>query len=123
MMQAWQRYMQNSIMTSNPIKNTIFVYERCIVELKKLEELFSNFRFKEADEVLEKIENIFEELQLQLNPEASEDLYKSLSSLYQWILKEIAKMKITREGKEIDSIAYVLNQLIEGYRGVLGNEG
>lgn len=122
-MQAWQRYMQNSIMTSNPIKNTIFVYERCIVELKKLEKLFSNFRFKEADEVLEKIENIFEELQLQLNPEASEDLYKSLSSLYQWILKEIAKMKITREGKEIDSIIYVLNQLIEGYRGVLGNEG
>lgn len=122
-MQAWQRYMQNSIMTSNPIKNTIFVYERCIVEFKKLEGLLNNFHFKEADEILEKIENIFEELQLQLNPEASEDLYKSLSSLYEWVLKEIAKMKITREGKEIDSIIYVLNQLIEGYRGVLGNEG
>ena len=27
-MQAWQRYMQNDIMTSNPIKNTIFIYEK-----------------------------------------------------------------------------------------------
>ena len=34
-MQAWQRYMQNDIMTSNPIKNTIFIYERCIIEFRK----------------------------------------------------------------------------------------
>ncbi|HGI6637124.1 TPA: flagellar protein FliS, partial [Listeria monocytogenes] len=27
-MQAWKRYTQNELNTSNPIKNTIYIYER-----------------------------------------------------------------------------------------------
>ncbi|MFD3446010.1 flagellar export chaperone FliS [Microbacteriaceae bacterium 4G12] len=121
-MQAWQRYMQNDIMTSNPIKNTIFIYETCIVEFKKLAEMLQTFRFSEADPLLGKLENIFEELQLQLNPNIDEELYDNFVNLYNWILKEVQKMKITREATEIDSIIYVLEQLTEGYRGVLKNE-
>ena len=77
-MQAWQRYMQNDIMTSNPIKNTIFIYERCIVEFRNLEELLNTFKLQEGDALLEKLERIFEELKLQLNPEITKDLYDSL---------------------------------------------
>ncbi|HAC1915374.1 TPA: flagellar protein FliS, partial [Listeria monocytogenes] len=36
-MQAWKRYTQNELNTSNPIKNTIYIYERCIIEFKKLD--------------------------------------------------------------------------------------
>ena len=67
-MQAWQRYMQNDIMTSNPIKNTIFIYERCIVEFRNLEELYILLNYK-REMRFEKLERIFEELKLQLNPE------------------------------------------------------
>ncbi|AWC28294.1 MULTISPECIES: flagellar export chaperone FliS [Bacillus cereus group] len=120
-MQAWQRYMQNDIMTSNPIKNTIFIYERCIVEFRKLEDLLNTFQFQEGDVLLEKLERIFEELKLQLNPEITKDLYDSLFGLYDWISVQIQTMKITREATEIDAIVKVLQDLIDGYRGALEN--
>ncbi|MGG2066252.1 flagellar export chaperone FliS [Bacillus sp. S14(2024)] len=121
-MQAWQRYMQNDIMTSNPIKNTIFVYERCIVEFRKSEELLKNFKFQEADEVLDKLERIFDELKMQLNPDISKDLYDNLYSLYDWISNQVQMMKMTRASANMDAIVQVLQDLIEGYRGVLENE-
>lgn len=121
-MQAWQRYMQNDIMTSNPIKNTIFIYERCIVEFRNLEELLNTFKLQEGDALLEKLERIFEELKLQLNPEITKDLYDSLFSLYDWISIQIQTMKVTREAKDMDAIVQVLQDLIDGYRGALENE-
>ncbi|MGU3351498.1 flagellar export chaperone FliS [Bacillus wiedmannii] len=121
-MQAWQRYMQNDIMTSNPIKNTIFIYERCIIEFRNLEELLNAFKLQEGDALLEKLERIFEELKLQLNPEITKDLYDSLYGLYDWISIQIQTMKVTREAKDIDAIVKVLQDLIDGYRGALENE-
>ena len=121
-MQAWQRYMQNDIMTSNPIKNTIFIYERCIVEFRKLEELLTTFQLQEGDALLEKLDRIFEELKLQLNPEITKDLYDSLFGLYDWISVQIQSMKLTRQAIAIDAIEKVLQDLIDGYRGVLENE-
>ncbi|MGG2092774.1 flagellar protein FliS [Bacillus sp. S13(2024)] len=121
-MQAWQRYMQNDIMTSNPIKNTIFVYERCIVEFRKLEELLKGFKFQEADEVLDKLDRIFDELKMQLNPDISKDLYDNLYSLYDWISNQVQMMKMIRASANMDAIVQVLQDLIEGYRGVLENE-
>ncbi|MDG4656190.1 flagellar protein FliS [Ectobacillus antri] len=118
-MQAWQRYMQNSIMTSNPIKNTILIYEKSVAEFRNLGELLNNFRFQEGDAVIEKLENIFEELTLQLNPDADEELYKNLTSLYEWILAELSKIKMTRTAEGINDMIYVLQQLIEGYQGAL----
>ncbi|MDM5238516.1 flagellar protein FliS [Bacillus cereus] len=121
-MQAWQRYMQNDILTSNPIKNTIFIYERCIVEFRKLEDLLNSFKLQDGDAILEKLELIFEELKLQLNPDITKDLYDSLYGLYDWISVQIQTMKVTREAKDIDAIVKVLQDLIDGYRGALENE-
>ncbi|MFD3217180.1 flagellar export chaperone FliS [Bacillus sp. BR_7a] len=120
-MQAWQRYMQNDIMTSNPIKNTIYIYERCIIEFHKLEDLLNDFKLQDGDAILEKLERIFEELKLQLNPEITKDLYDSLYGLYDWISIQIQTMKVTREAKDIDAIVKVLQDLIDGYRGALEN--
>ncbi|MEC2491587.1 flagellar protein FliS [Bacillus cereus] len=121
-MQAWQRYMQNDIMTSNPIKNTIFIYERCIIEFRNLEELLHTFKLQEGGVLLEKLERIFEELKLQLNPEITKDLYDSLFVLYDWISIQIQTMKVTRKAKDIDAIVQVLQDLIDGYRGAIENE-
>ncbi|MGG0235912.1 flagellar export chaperone FliS [Bacillus tropicus] len=120
-MQAWQRYMQNDIMTSNPIKNTIYIYERSIIEFHKLEDLLNDFKLQDGDAILEKLERIFEELKLQLNPEITKDLYDSLYGLYDWISIQIQTMKVTREAKDIDAIVKVLQDLIDGYRGALEN--
>lgn len=118
-MQAWQRYQKNEIMTSNPIKNTIYIYEKCIVEFKKIDDYCKAHNYKKLDELLEKMEKIFEELKLQLNAEG--DLYENFYSLYDWIAVQIQRMKITRKPADVDTIIYVLNQLASGYREVLEN--
>ncbi len=120
-MKAWQRYQQNEIMTSNPIKNTIYIYERCILEFKKVEDLCQRFKYKELDTLLEKMEKIFEELKLQLNTDIDKDLYENIYQLYDWVTEQIRVMKVARKPSDVDTIIYVLNQLIEGYRGVLEN--
>lgn len=119
MMKAWQRYQQNEIMTSNPIKNTIYIYERCILEFKKIDDYCKSFKYKELDVQLEKMEKIFEELKLQLNPNVDKELYENLHALYDWIAEQIRIMKMTRKASEIDTIIYVLKQLTDGYKGVL----
>lgn len=45
-MQAWKRYTQNELNTSNPIKNTIYIYERCIIEFKKLDKALAELHFQ-----------------------------------------------------------------------------
>ncbi|MEC2626464.1 flagellar protein FliS, partial [Bacillus cereus] len=74
------------------------------------------------DDLIEKLERIFEELKIQLNPDISKDLYDGLFGLYDWISIQIQTMKVTREAKDIDAIVQVLQDLIDGYRGALENE-
>ncbi|CJJ55251.1 flagellar protein FliS [Streptococcus pneumoniae] len=87
-----------------------------------MEELLNTFKLQDGDELLEKLERIFEELKLQLNPDITKDLYDSLFGLYDWISIQIQTMKVTREVKDIDTIVQVLQDLIDGYRGALENE-
>ena len=87
-----------------------------------MEELLNTFKLQDGDELLDKLERIFEELKLQLNPDITKDLYDSLFGLYDWISIQIQTMKVTREVKDIDAIVQVLQDLIDGYRGALENE-
>ena len=66
-----------------------------------MEELLNTFKLQDGDELLEKLERIFEELKLQLNPDITKDLYDSLFGLYDWISIQIQTMKVTREVKTL----------------------
>ncbi|WP_239255913.1 flagellar export chaperone FliS [Listeria ilorinensis] len=118
-MQAWKRYTQNEFETSNPIKNTIYIYERCIIEFKKIDQAFAGLHFSTADLLLDKMEKIFEELKLQLNPEADTELYENIYRLYTWISEQIREMQVLRQAVNIDPIIHVITQLKEGYEGVM----
>ncbi|WP_099222100.1 flagellar export chaperone FliS [Listeria costaricensis] len=118
-MQAWKRYTQNEFETSNPIKNTIYIYERCIIEFKKIDQAFAGLHFSTADLLLDKMEKIFEELKLQLNPEVDAELYENIYRLYTWISEQIREMQVLRQAVNIDPIIHVITQLKEGYEGVM----
>lgn len=107
-MQAWKRYTQNELNTSNPIKNTIYIYERCIIEFKKLDKALAELHFSEADLILDKMEKIFEELKLQLNPEAGQELYDNIFGLYEWISEQIRQMQLLKQPVNIDTIIHVI---------------
>lgn len=121
-MQAWKKYSASEILTSNPIKNTIYIYERCIIEFKKLEQHFADFKFSEADLILDKMEKVFEELKLQLSPEADKELFDNIYGLYEWITEQIKQMQMFRKAVNVDTIIHIITQLKEGYEGALASE-
>lgn len=90
-MQAWKRYTQNELNTSNPIKNTIYIYERCIIEFKKLDKALEQLHFSEADLILDKMEKIFEELKLQLNQKPGKNFTITFSAYMNGFLNKFAK--------------------------------
>lgn len=121
-MNAWKRYMEQDVNTSHPIKNTIYMYERCISMFRLTKRLFEDFKFAEGYEKLEKLERVFEELKLQLNPEANEDLANDLYKIYDWILHEIHMMKSSHNAQVVSKIEPVLQDLIDAYTEILKNE-
>lgn len=118
-----KNYMSQEIMTSHPIKNTILIYEKCIAKFRLVDRLFAQFKFKEAEEGLEKLEMVFYELKMQVNEKGAEQLAEDLHNLYDWILREIEKMKVSRKPSEMKGIEKVLMDLIEGYEGALAADG
>lgn len=121
-MEAWKRYMEQDVNTSHPIRNTIYMYERCIGMFRMVGKSFGEFKFTDGYEKLEKLERVFDELKMQLNPQSNEELSNDLYKIYDWISEEIEKMKNTHSVEPILKIEPVLKDLIEAYTELLKNE-
>lgn len=120
-MEAWRKYMEQDVNTSHPIRNTIFMYESCIGMFRMVGKSFSQFKFTDGYEKLEKLERVFDELKLQLNPQANEELADDLYQIYDWISQEIEKMKNSHSVEPISKIEPVLKDLIDAYTELLKN--
>lgn len=114
-----KNYMEQEILTNHPIKNTIIIYEKCISKFRLVGRLFEQLKFREADEQSEKLEKVFFELKMQIDEKADEALAEELHDLYNWILREIHDMRAFRRVGNIATIEVVLNDLIDGYEGIL----
>lgn len=115
--------MDQDVLTSHPVKNTIMIYEKCIAKFRLISRFYDQYKFRNADEELDKLERVFLELKMQVDEKANEGLAEDLYNLYDWILVEIQKMKMFRKNDAIKDIEAVLNDLIEGYEGALKKHG
>jgi flagellar protein FliS len=120
-MEAYQKYMSSDLSTSNPIKNTIFIYQKCIGRFRLVQKLYDDYKFREGDEHLSRLETVFDELKMQINEKADEILAEYLRTLYNYIIAEIGEIKRLRTTKALPDIETILNDLIEAYSEVLKN--
>lgn len=118
-MKGWKKYVKNDILTSHPIKVTVMAIERCIFNLKFVKERYEKMRYIEAEDRLINTEQILHELTMQLNPQGDEEIIKNLYNLYDWCLREINELKLKKEPSKVEGIIAVLQDLLDGYKGVI----
>lgn len=118
-MEAYSVYRENEIMTNHPVENTILMYENCIKRLRLVKRFYETYKYSQADEEIERVEQLVEELKLQVdesvNVEFAEDLYR----LYAFILDSVFKIYKFRTIEPIAEIEKVLKDLIEAFRGAM----
>lgn len=123
MLQGWKKYLENELNTGSSTQITVLAYEKCISELMAAEYKIENFKYKESEMHFEKVGKIFEELLLQLNHEHLPELAAKIEELYIWIIQEVQKQKLRKDKEMIKPIIKVINNLLEGFKGAIENEG
>lgn len=123
-MRSWERYAQNEVQTSNPIKVTVMAYERCILHLNFVKQAYQEGKGEMTEDRIINTEKILNELNLQLNREATSPpemvaLVIDLENLYNWMLNELKIIRELKQTENVDGIISVLQDLLDGYRGVL----
>lgn len=114
--------MEQDVHTNHPIKNMILIFEGCEKKLNLAEELKEKFQFKLAREELDKVDLLLYELKMQLNPNMEDkEVYENSFELYDYMQREVEKMKNTYDFKEKNTLIKILNDFIEAYKGVLKN--
>jgi flagellar protein FliS len=117
-----KKYLQNQILTSNPSKLTLMMYEKCILNLRVVHEKINNFRYREADLRIHNTEQIINELFLSINREAFPELADDLYHIYGWLLDELFQLKIKKDVSKIEGMIVPLKNLADAYREVLNDK-
>ncbi|MCU7667004.1 flagellar export chaperone FliS [Bacillus thuringiensis] len=120
-MEGYKKYMEDEIMTNHPVENTILMYENCIKRLRVVKKYYQDFKFSQADEELERVEQILAELKMQVDESVDLELAKDLYGLYDYILAELFKIHKLRIIEPIANVEGILKDLIEGFRGAMKN--
>lgn len=116
-MNGYQKYQKASIEKMSPIKLTIMMYKKCILNMKWLRENIKIGEKKEIDEKYMNTELIISELQLSLNrdkdtPEEVKKHVEDLDRRYNILLRDLKRMQNAYDLK-------INNDLIEGFEKML----
>ncbi len=117
-------YLENMVLTSNPVRQVIFLYEKAIACLEEAGEIMEK-GLQDHESVKIKYENlgrateILTLLKAMLNMEEGGDIAKNLSEIYQALLNDL--VRITAKGDEPETIkkmVKVLKDLKESWEEV-----
>ncbi|MFN3976790.1 MAG: flagellar export chaperone FliS [Aquificaceae bacterium] len=118
-------YLENMVLTSNPVMQVILLYEKAIVCLEEVREIMEKGikdyeGVKAKYEALGRATDILTVLKATLNMEQGGEIAKNLSEIYQALLNDL--VRITVEGKDepetISKMVNVLKDLKESWEEV-----
>ncbi|MFP3725746.1 flagellar export chaperone FliS [Priestia filamentosa] len=118
-MSGYNIYRENEIMTNHPVENTILMYESCISRLRFIKKGYESFKFSKADEQIERVEQMVEELKLQVDESVDIELAELLYGLYEYVLDGLYKVSKFRTTEPIPGMEKVFMDLIEGFKGAM----
>lgn len=116
MNESWKLYGEGQMMGANPIEITIFAYERSILFLKSAQKDFIEMHFMKGKEKVGKVEAVFRDMKLGINPDADPELADQLYNLYDWIIEELYMSSIQAKPEKLDPVIKVIRDLLEGYK-------
>lgn len=89
----YQSYQQNSVMTASPQELTLMLYNGCLKFIRLAKKAMAEKKFEEKNTNIIKAQKIVQELHITLNPDV--EISKSMGQLYEYINQRLieANMK------------------------------
>ena len=108
--------------TASPVDLVIMLYDRAIVLLDKAKNEISEKQYEEKNSTLGKASDIIFELITILDKDKGGEIATSLSSLYNFVLREITDANSSLNTKALDNAKKILSELRESWEGIKNNK-
>ena len=115
-------YKKMQVETANPISLVIMLYDRAIVLLNKAKSEISEKQYEAKDSTLGKASDIIFELITILDKDKGGEIATSLSSLYNFVLREITDANSNLNTKALDNAKKILSELRESWESIKNNK-
>ncbi|SFH51544.1 flagellar export chaperone FliS [Pisciglobus halotolerans] len=113
--QAQHVYKQNQIMTANPKKLIVLLYDGCIKNMKQAELAIHEQQIEQANHALKKAQDIILELQSTLNFEAGGDIAQNLNDIYIYLMDKLIESNIKKDAELVLQSRKLLEDLREAW--------
>jgi len=114
MMNAYQQYQQNAILSSPPEKLVLMLYEGALKFLKLAKKAIEEKDFVEANNSIIRVEDIVMELNMSLD--MNYEISKNLRSLYNFIYEKLIDANIKKDVKILEEVEGLLEGLKEAWQ-------
>ena len=115
-------YKKLHVETASPVDLVIMLYDRAIVLLDKAKNEISEKQYEEKNSTLGKASDIIFELITILDKDKGGEIATSLSSLYNFVLREITDANSNLNIKALDNAKKILSELRESWEGIKNNK-
>ena len=119
----YAQYKQMQVMTTDPVRLVVMMYEGAIKALRSSIENIQDKRFEAKGKDLLKAHDILFELMSCLDHEKGGDVAKNLAALYTYMIKRILEANVSLDVQIIDEVIRHLETLNEGWRTLADNRG
>ncbi len=106
----YERYRQTQIQTASPLDLIIMMYDGAIRFINQAKNALAEKEFAPANNALQRAQDIIDELNINLNPEAGE-IAANLRNLYLFINQRLIEANVKKNGEILDEALKLLTTL------------
>lgn len=108
---GFQSYKKTNVVTADPKKLILMCYEGAIDNLKIAKEKYAQKDFEGKCNVINKTQDIINEMQCSLDFEKGGKIAENLNSLYNYVIKQILSADINQNMDTLDEVIGILSDL------------
>lgn len=110
---AYERYRQQGIMTASPVDLVVMLYDECIKQLRLADTALGKKNYSDANTSLKRSQDILVELINSLDFKF--EIAKNLMNIYEFMIREIVDINIRKDASGIKPIVELLESLREAW--------
>jgi flagellar protein FliS len=110
---AYQKYREQEVNMANPVALIVMLYNGCIKQLKLAQIAIDKKNYEDVNDRLKKAQNIVSELAGSLDFNYS--ISKELLALYDFMLREIIRINVSKDGEKINPLIRMLSGLRDSW--------
>lgn len=118
MINPYQAYQQNSVMTASPQELTLMLYNGCLKFMKLARKAMEEKRFEEKNTNFIKAQNIIQEFRSTLDPVA--EVSESLEQLYEYIHSLLVTANMKNDTAALEEAEGYIVELRDTWKQAMG---